>query len=56
LKGEDEYYLTSFDSAINFIKDLKKTDLKLNMNEQLKFDNLEGANEILQFSDFVAQE
>ncbi len=26
------------------------------MNEQLKFDNLEGANEILQFSDFVAQE
>jgi len=35
LKGEDEYYLTSLESAIDFIRDLQKTDLTLNSHEQM---------------------
>jgi hypothetical protein len=38
LEGEDEYYLTNFEMALDFIKALKKDDLILDIEEEVMFD------------------
>ena len=40
LKGEEEYYITALESALEFILNLKLSDLKLDQNEEKVFKSL----------------
>jgi len=40
LTGQDEYYVTAFESALEFIINLMSSNLKLTVNEVEKFERI----------------
>jgi hypothetical protein len=40
LQGQEEYYITAMESALEFLSDLKQSDLKMSEREAQNFDRI----------------